>query len=143
VPGTPTATPTPGTGTTCQAGQTVVVTASLDKAFAGFAVTLTYPTSANIPGSGPGAGGRVVFAVSGGITTTSDEDDVGGDGVDDTLLASFAGSADQNPGAIFTVTFDCVAGMTRPSPGDFTCAASASTSIGDPIPDVGCSLGVQ
>jgi len=140
---TPSASPTPGSGATCQAGQTLIVTAALDKAFAGFTIDLTYPLAVNLPGSGASVADRVAFQVSGGLTIVNDEDDVGDDGVDDTVVASFAGSADQSPGPVITVTFDCVADQPRPSAADFGCVASASTADGSAVPGVGCALTVQ
>ena len=143
VPATPTATATPGTGATCQDGQTVVVAASLDQPYAGFTVNVAYPpASVNLPGSGANVADRVTFAVS-GLTSASDEDRIDDDGVDDTLIATFASGTSRTPGLVVTVTFDCVAGAPRPSAGDFTCTASASDSTGTDIPDIGCSLAVQ
>lgn len=142
-PASPTVTATPGGDNICQSGQAVRVTAALDKAYAGFTTTLAYPASVLIPGSASSVGSRVVFDVTGGFSTVSDDDDIGGDGVDDTLHASFAGSVDNAPGAVFTVTFDCLAGQAKPAASEFTCLASASTPAGDPVADEVCSLVVQ
>ncbi len=148
-PATPTvaatSTPTGGGGETCQSGETIAVTAALDKAYAAFAVTVGYPTEAvNIPGSGNAVGNRVAFAVSGGLDTVSDDDDQGGDGVDDTLHASFVSGVDDPPGPVFTVSFDCIPGTHKPSAGAFACTVvSASTSGADTIPDEVCTLSVQ
>jgi cysteine-rich repeat protein len=138
----PSATPTPGGDNICEDGQKVAVTASLDKAYAGFAVTLAYPASVLIPGTGQSIGSFVVFNVP-GSTAVSDQDDLGDDGVDDTLHASLVSQTDNAPGAVFTVTFDCLAGQAKPSSGDFVCAVSASTTDGSSIPGVFCSLAVQ
>ncbi len=145
-PEEPTATPTPGAGGTCQAGDTVVVTTAFDQAFAAFAITLAYPTDAvNVPGSGQDAAvkQRVQFVVSGGLSTSSDDDDIGGDGVDDTLHASFVSNVDNPAGPIVTVTFDCTPGQPKPAAGAFTCTVvSASNSQADTI-DPACSVSVQ
>ena len=78
----PVPTQTPTGGAACVTGEHIMVTASLDKPFAAFAMKLAYPTdSVNIPGSGPSLGNRVVFNVSGGLSTSSDDDDIGGDNV--------------------------------------------------------------
>ena len=129
----------------CGSGETVVVTAALDKAFAAFAMTLAYPTDAvNLPGSGQSLGNRVVFDVSGGLNTASDDDDIGGDGVDDTLHASFVSNVENPPGSVFTVTFDCIPGQSRPAAGAFTCTVvSASTPDAETIPDEVCTVSVQ
>jgi len=143
--GTPVPTNTPTGGAACVTGEHIMVTASLDKAFAAFAMTLAYPVnSVNIPGSGPSLGNRVVFNVSGGLSTSSDDDDIGDDGVDDTLHASFVSSVANDPGDVFTVTFDCVAGQAKPAAGAFTCTVvSASTPDADTIPDEVCTLEVR
>jgi len=143
---TPTVTSTPGGGgATCESGDTVVVTASLDKAFAAFAMTLAYPTgTVNLPGSGQSLANRVAFDVSGGLSTASDDDDIGGDGVDDTLHASFVSNVANDPGDVFTVTFDCIPGQAKPVTGAFTCTVvSASTPEAETIPDEVCTLVVQ
>jgi hypothetical protein len=146
---TPTATATPS-GAVCQTGEHVMATLSLNKSFAAFVTTLTYPATANIPGSGASIGNRVVFATTGGFSTASDDDDNGADGVDDTLHASYVNNVNQNPGAVYTVTFDCVAGQPKPAAGEFSCTVTASacgTGGGgcDPedIPDIACTLDVR
>ena len=66
------------------------------------------------------------------------------DGTDDTLHASFVSSIDNAPGPVFTVSFDCIPGTSKPSPGTFACTVvSGSTSQADTIPDEVCSLSVQ
>ncbi len=141
----PTATATPGSGPACTSGEHVMVDAALDKAFAAFAITVAYPTtSVNIPGSGNAVGNRVTFAVTGGLSTVSDDDDQGGDGVDDTLHASFVSGVDNAPGKVFTITFDCLEGQPKPAAGAFDCTVvSASTSGADTIPDEVCTLTVR
>ncbi len=144
-PESPTVTPTP-TGAVCSAGEHVMVDVSLDEAFAAFAITLAYPTDAvNIPGTGQDAAvkQRVQFIVSGGLSTSSDDDDMGGDGVDDTLHASFVSNVDNAAGKVLTVTFDCTAGQPMPGVGAFACTVvSASNSQADTITP-GCALQVR
>jgi hypothetical protein len=140
---TPTTAPTPS-GTVCQAGDHVVVVASLDEIYGAARIDLVYPPSANIPGSGTAQTviDRVHFSASGGLTTVSD-DRVNGD-VDDTLTASFVGFSDNPAGPFVTVTFDCVEGQTPPVAGAFTCTVvSASTSGGVAIDDEQCTVTVQ
>ena len=132
--------------TTCQAGDKVKVVASIDKAYGGASIALAYTDAVNIPGSGPADSvkQRVEYA-AGGLTTTSDDDAIGDDGIDDTLTASLLGVGGDTPaGPFVTVTFDCIAGKTIPPAGAFVCSVtSASTSGGDPIADAHCAIAVQ
>jgi hypothetical protein len=141
----PTATPTPGGGPTCSSGEQLVVMVSVDKPYGGLSLRLGYPVGANIPGTGvvQSVKDRVVFAHPGGLTAVNDLDN-SGDGVDDTLAASVV-SSDESPAGLFiTVTFDCVAGQTKPTAADFVCTVqSASAPDGTAITDEMCTLSVQ
>lgn len=131
-------------GNACQAGDQIVVIESLDKAYGAARTDLTYPASVNIPGSGSGTSvtERVVFANTGGITASND-DDKDGDSIDETLTTSTLASADQPTGKFVTVTFDCVTGQVVPAASAFACTVvSASTGGGVSIPDEHCSLSV-
>ena len=123
-----------------------MVDVSLDQAFAAFALTVAYPPdTVNIPGTGQAADvkQRVTFAVSGGLSTASDDDDQGGDGVDDTLHASFVSNVDNPSGKVLTVTFDCTAGQPVPTASAFTCTVvSASNAAADTI-NPNCTLQVR
>lgn len=140
---TPTPASTPS-GAACQAGDQVVVVAALDQQYGAARVDLQYPDAVNIPGTGTAQTvvDRVHFAASGGLTTVSDNPVLGA--VDDTLTASFVGFSDNPPGAFVTVTFDCIAGQTRPVAEAFVCTVvSASTAGGVQIPDEHCAVTVQ
>ena len=115
----PTATATPVVGG-CNAGDQVVVVASLDQAYGAARIDLGYPGSLNIPGSGTAQSvvDRVHFAASGGLTTVNDGHATGD--VDDTLTASFVGFSENPSGTFVTVTFDCVTGQAPPSASDLT-----------------------
>jgi hypothetical protein len=139
--GEPTVTPTPS-GVACNAGDQIVVVASLDKTYGAARVDLASPGSVNIPGTGPSqdVASRVDFGPTGGITTVNDSD-TNSDATDDTLTASFLSSSVNAPGTFVTVTFDCIAGQPAPASGEFTCTVvSASTGGGTPITDEQCSL---
>jgi cysteine-rich repeat protein len=136
----PTATPTPGGGGggSCTAGESVVVTLTIDVAYGAARLDLQYPADQmNVPGSGtaPSVVERVEFAASGGLTTVNDDDNTA------TLTASLVGFAEQPAGTFATVTFDCVSGVVDPAA--FTCSVvSASTPGGVAIPDAGCTVAV-
>ncbi len=130
--------------TTCQAGDTIHVVASLGKTYNSATITLAYPEAVNIPGSGPvpSVTERVVFTPA-GLPTASD-DDVDDNGTDDTLTASLLGFGDNAPGTFVTVTFDCIPGQTFPTAGAFVCGvSSASDSNGGLIDDETCTIEVH
>lgn len=131
--------------TTCQAGDKVTVVTSLDKTYGSATITLAYPDAVLIPGTGQSTDvkDRVVFAPA-GIVTVSDDDAIGDDGLDDTLTAGLLSFGDNLPGTFVTATFDCVPGQSLPTAGEFVCGvSSASTTGGDLIPDVHCTLEVH
>jgi cysteine-rich repeat protein len=144
--GTPAATPTPAAGGVCNPGDQVVVQASVDKPYGGISFRLAYPpSSVNIPGSGTAQSvkDRVVLATAGGIQTIGDLD-TDGNGVDDTVTVAVVDTNEHPAGLFATVTFDCVAGETRPQVSAFTCTIqSASTPDGIAIPDESCSVAIQ
>jgi hypothetical protein len=138
----PTATPTPVAGG-CVDGDQLVATASLSGEYGAANITLQYPASANIPGTGTAAtvSERVHFAAT-GITSVNDSDK-SGDSVDDTLTASLVSLNPNPPGVFVTVTFDCVAGQAPPTAASFECTVvSASTPDGVAITDEQCTVGV-
>jgi hypothetical protein len=131
--------------TTCQSGDKVQLVASLDKTYAAAAISLAYPEAVIIPGSlsSTSVTERVVFTPP-GFPTMSDDDAIGDDGVDDTLTAGLLGFGDNAPGPFVSVTFDCIPGQTLPTASEFVCGvSSASTTEGDLIPDVHCTIEVH
>lgn len=130
--------------TTCQAGDQVKVVASLDKTYNSATITLGYPDTVNIPGSGavPSVTDRVAFTPAG--FPTSSDDDANDDGTDDTVTASLLGFGDNAPGTFVTVTFDCIPGRQFPSASAFVCGvSSASDSSAQLIPDEHCTIEVH
>jgi cysteine-rich repeat protein len=145
--GEPTATPTPdGGGATCQAGDRLTVTLSLDADYGGAVVTLDYPSAVvTFPGSGPidpAQSQDVRFFPSGGFTTVLDAD-TDGDLADDRLTASFAGTSLVAAGPFVEFMFDCQAGMQAPGAGAFVCTVqSASDEQGNLLEGVDCTVAV-
>jgi hypothetical protein len=147
---TPKFTPTPTVTSTpkpmCESGDKVTVVALLDKTYGSATITLVYPEAVIIPGQAQSQAvkDRVAFTPA-GLQTASDDDLIpsGGDGLDDTLTASLAGFGDSPPGTFVTATFDCVSGMATPTASEFVCGASASTTGGELIPDVHCTIEVH
>ncbi len=140
---TPTVTATPS-GATCDGTETIAVAVSLDGDYTAARVDVTYPASANIPGSGtePSVTDRIDFAPSGlAVRNDSDSD---GDLVDDKASASFVGTDVQSAGLFVTITFDCVPGQPKPAAGEFSCAVVSAALQGNTITDsLHCSVTAQ
>jgi cysteine-rich repeat protein len=144
-PSGPAPTATPPSGTSCSAGEQIVVMASVGKPYGGISFRLAYPPAANIPGNGTAQSvkDRVVFAHVGGIQVANDLDN-NADGVDETLRVGTVNTSESPAGLFITATFDCIAGQVRPAASDFSCQVqSASTPDGIDIPDETCSLTVE
>ena len=139
----PTATPVAGG---CAAGDKIVVVESLDQPYGGANVTLLYPASVAMPGTGAekSVTDRVVFSNTGGIPAATDGD-TNGDQVEDTITAAFTSLSSNPAGTYATITFDCVEGQAPPSAGAFTCTVvSASSSEGrDITSSEHCTLAVS
>jgi hypothetical protein len=139
---TPTPTPTSTGGEACGAGESVVVTLSLDATITSARVDLGYPGSVNLPGTGTdqSVADRVDFAGS-GLTVVNDFDQ-NGDLTDDTLTMSLVGTQMLDPGVFSTVTFDCVEDQPKPDAGSFACTV-VSASLGGTAVTAACSVAAQ
>ncbi|MEO6026017.1 MAG: hypothetical protein ABIR79_04035 [Candidatus Binatia bacterium] len=138
---TPTVTPTPN-GPTCTGSESIVVKLNLDADYTAARVDLSYPASANIPGSGTdtSVGDRVVFEGD-GLKVRNDVDS-NDDLVDDRVTAGFVATDVQTAGLFVTITFDCVAGQSAPSASDFTCDVVSASFQGTTITP-SCTVAIQ
>ena len=141
---TPAPTSTPGGGPLCGASDTITVAMSINAGglmLTGVNANISYPSSANIPGSidEQSVKDRVTFTPSGGLTVVND-DDTNGDLVDDLLTLSFVSTSPFPDGPFATVQFDCLPGSPAPASGAFTCdVVSASDDTGQD-PNATCAL---
>lgn len=143
----PTATPDGPSGPTCAAGDMIRVAVELDTggvSMAGATVRLDYPTDlVDIPGSidAPTVQDSVTFLVAAPFTVVNDQDTDPADGIDDRLNLSATGITPFAPGPFAHVDFDCFAGATAPTVGDFVCVAVGSDEFGGELSTV-CRLAI-
>jgi len=114
----------------------------------GSAVRIHYPPAMlSLPGSGASEALRARVAnltgIADGLLEASDGPRQGS-AVDDLASVALVSLTQPiAPGPFARVTFDCVAGATTPSAGDFSCTTEAASFDGSPVAPASCTLAVE
>ncbi len=146
---TPTATATPGGGgATCSQGSQITITVTIGYDATGFpdvsgaTTTVLYPAGLDIPGNQSTTDQTRATNLTGksGFFNISDQSSTGGNTDDQVVIGLIATPQVIPPGNFASVTFDCAAGTSVPTPGSFTCTPDLSTNSGTTVTGASCAV---